>query len=614
MACTSQPSTKPGCRCGKRSLKSANADPNHHQWERCPSGTTFPGFECKLTENPKTGQIGRYLVSREPGLFQLGPVGISDFLVSYDFAHHVFSAEGTFDLGQVLPKTIKIFGQQFEPAKALPEVNVSASISVNPFKLRKIKIGGQNLHWKLEPVHFEISEASFMLGFEPSFSVGGGIKATVLKDLPLLKEGVKADAGFEYVKGVTSGFKVAVHGGPFQFWILPIDGSIEIDLRDNTVKFGVGGSISKNIGPASLAVNVEGKAEFKPETHLQLKAKGELGAFGVTVNAEGIISDTGFGICGEAHFLFLSGHIGVRKRWDGPFELDGCDFSGLETVHGGGARLRGALRAAVTTEIVVPPGRSREEFVAVGATAPPKVLLTGPSGETLETPTVPNKIVAEHAGIELAATEAHKTYFIVENPKPGVWHLAPVGNAMPPVSVEEAGPLAPVNPAATVKGTGYHRTVKWHFNNQPGISVHFLEEGATAQTIAEDSTGKGETKFTVSPGPGGPRTIVAQIYSEGLMQQTKTVATLTAPKPKLPPLPHTNHVRRKRVGDTLTVSWEAVKEAESYELEVTLSTGVQKFKVVAPTTETTVNVPKKTKVLRVAVATTAGGLTGPPRG
>ncbi len=201
-------------------VKPAHADPNLHQWERCNISFTYTGFNCKLSENPNTGQVGTYLVSQQPGLFKLGPLEVSDFLVGYDFAHHVFTAEATFSLGALLPQKIKLFGQQFEPAKTLPTVNVGTTIALNPFKIRKIKIGGQDLHWKLEPVHFEINEASFTLGFEP-FQIGGNIKASVLKDLPLLKEGVQANAGFEFTQGTKSGFDVKVHGGPFQFWVLP---------------------------------------------------------------------------------------------------------------------------------------------------------------------------------------------------------------------------------------------------------------------------------------------------------------------------------------------------------------------------------------------------------
>jgi hypothetical protein len=602
---------KTGLSAWEAFAKAADADPNHHQFERCSPGTNLAGFECKLTENPKTGHIGTYLVSKEPGLFKLGPLDISDFVVSYDFAHHVFSAEGTFSLGQVFPKTINVFGQQFEPAKALPEVNVSTTIAVNPFKIRKIKIGGQSLHWKLEPVHFEINEASFMLGFEP-FAIGGSIKATVLKDLPLLKEGVQADAGFEFINGVHSGFKVAIHGGPFQFWVLPIDGSIELDLRDGKVELIVGGSISKEIGPAHLSVSVTGGAIFVPKLHLQLKAQGEVEAFGLSAQAKGIISDAGFGVCGEAHIGPFSPVVGVKKRWDGPFEFDGCDFSGLETVSGGAAGLHAALHAAGTAAIVVPPSRSREEIVATGASAPPAVVLAGPSGETLHTPSQANKITAEPAGLTLAATEAHKTYFILENPKAGVWHVAPVGNAPPPVSVQQAGPLEPLDVSASVAGGGYHRTLEWHYNIQPGIGVHFVEEGGTAQTIAEDSTGEGQAKFTVSSGPGRTRTIVAQVYDEGLLQETKTVATLSAPTPKPLPLPRTKRVSYSRSGDTLSVRWTAVADAESYEVEVQLANGAQRYLIQGSVTQTTVTVPHGARVRYVSVTTTAGGLTGRP--
>ncbi len=593
-------------------VKPAHADTSRNPGEKCDPGKPVTGYECVEESGG-----GYRLVSKEPGIMKLGgKLGIADLKLVYDFVHKDLELEGRIRLGSIIP-TPEIFGQKIQLAKEA-ELFVKGSVGLSPFEIRKIKIQAQKLGLNLAAVHAELEEMSFELGFSP-FSIGGGVKATFLKDLPLLKKGVSVDAGFSYTQGTQSGFDLDVHGGPFYLWDLPLDGSLELDLRNGTVKFVVGGEFEQEWadGVVTAKASVKGGAEFKPHFHIQLKGKGSIKVFAAELGAQALVSDAGIRACGELQILAWHGEVGFKHFWSGETDFNGCDFSGLYTLGAGAAdrisAAAAASAAAAGEPITIPSGRAREEFVAVGNTEPPRVALIGPGKYKLETPSTPDKLTAVGNAVAVAVSSSDSTYFIVNNPSAGKWHIAPLKNAPPPERVEYAAPFEPVALSASVTGTGYARTLHWSYAAQHGVTIDLVEEGGATQTLVEGATKGGTAGFEVSPGPAGERTIVAQVYVDGVLKETLTVASFTAPAPRPPVLPRTGAVRHSFHGGVLTVMWLPVAEAEDYEVEVRDKHGTLRYLIPGGTTETSIELPAGITPKKVAVITLAGGLTGPPR-
>ena len=77
--------------------------------------------------------------------------------------------------------------------------------------------------------------------------------------------------------------------------------------------------------------------------------------------------------------------------------------------------------------------------------------------------------------------------------------------------------------------------------------------------------GRGRIRFTPAPGPAGKRTIVAFVEQNGIPRDQITVATFTYRPLKLA---RPAHLRVKRKGSRLLVSFGAVRGADLYNVSV----------------------------------------------
>jgi hypothetical protein len=578
-------------------VKGADEAPGHEELDPCNIDKPAPtGFYCaSVTRTTRSGTEYSYaaLVSKDPAIVQLGPLGIEDLEGSYDGAQHEWTAQGAVAIGDVLPG-----GEEGTAAKLLPTLSLGATFNTSPFAIDSASAGDSDLNFELGPA--TITEITLHLKLHPTFGIGGsaGLKT---------EGGWGIDGGFDFEQGEHSGWELTVHGTAtidIEENTLSIGGFLALDFRDGDHKVAVGGSWSRTFGPVSVSLGLSGGIDWP---HWELDGNGNAGIFGVNASVQGILSDAGVGACGEAHVLFFSGEIGFKHFWSGETDYDGCDFSGLSTV--GATAPSDAREAAVGRTIRLPRGLSRYEFAAVGASAPPAVTLSGPHGESLSTPVKLDRITATREGMALGVSSSKTTYFVITRPAAGRWRLAPEPGAAAPIRYEVASPLAPLHLKVNVTGNRHWRHLRWRWHAQRGISVRFIQTGATEETIATTGRGSGKARFAVAAGPGGTRHVVALVSIDGIPRSMVKVASFRAPAPSLPRVTRAGY--RLRSGK-LTVSWSRVRHASWYDVGLRLSTQSPIYRIAGSAAAASFEIGRLTKVREVTVTATVGTLTGNP--
>jgi hypothetical protein len=566
------------------SAKGAGEDPRFHELSSCSLKKPPPlGFACASVTNEK-GNTYSGLVPTEPSIIHIGPLAVKDVSLTYDGHKHEWAGEGELAIGDLLPGP-QVLG------KLLPTLGLGVKIGTQPFRFDGASASDSDLNLTLGPA--VLKEISFGLELHPAFKVSGDA------DLAASTGSLEIKGGFDYEGGETSGFQLKLHG-TVSLESVTIDGFVTYDGRDGAKKVTLGGSFSRSFGPASATLALSGGLG---SGHFELDGDGEVSAFGQSAGGHGVLSDAGVGACAHVSVLFFSGDIGFKHFWNGETDFNGCDFGGLRTVGAGQA-----VEAAAGHSVTLPAGRAGEEFAAVGANGPPAVTLTGPKGEQLSTPTVPDRTTITQSGLALAVSSSNTTYFIVTRPAAGSWTLTPEPGAAAPVRYEIANPLAPLGLVAHVYDRGHARVLSWRFDPQPGVSVHFIQRGGTEQTIASTSRGSGRIPFAVAAGPGGRRKIVAVVSVDGVPRQTLTVATFRLPKPRSPRIASARY--RLRLG-VLGVSWARVRHASYYEIEIGLAGGRSyRYRVTGRAGNAKFAVGRRAHVKRVRIIVAVDGLAG----
>ena len=158
--------------------------------------------------------------------------------------------------------------------------------------------------------------------------------------------------------------------------------------------------------------------------------------------------------------------------------------------------------------------------------------------------------------------EKRLTWFAVKAPAAGVWKIVPEADSTPITEVRAANGLpAPKVTAKVTRGAGRKRVLTYKIAPLKGQTVAFAEQGKRGLGAAigdVKAQTKGTLTFTPTAGPGGPRTIIAQVAQRGIPRKTLVVARYVAPAPPRPAKPR---LKARRSGTKLIVTWP--KDAES---------------------------------------------------
>jgi hypothetical protein len=135
------------------------------------------------------------------------------------------------------------------------------------------------------------------------------------------------------------------------------------------------------------------------------------------------------------------------------------------------------------------------------------------------------------------------------------------------------------------------------------------------RTIVETDKQQGTASFALQGGSAGPRTVEAQVIGgDGIPEATTTVARFRSPGPPRPGRP--GLVKISRAGETVTIRWLRVRDAQGYSVSVKGTDSRKEIHFLPAKTQKVLilRVPPETK-LSVTVAGWIGteSITGKPR-
>jgi hypothetical protein len=343
-------------------------------------------------------------------------------------------------------------------------------------------------------------------------------------------------------------------------------------------QISAGGSVKAELGPVKADVGVDGW--FKDRA-FNIEGHGEV-CVGVCIDGEVVFSSKGFAGCAHAPLIDIgAGITWSNDLWAGlinPLVLishidpmpAGCDVGDYR-----------AVAASARAHAAQAPGERSVRFEAglpagivgvIGRDGPPHVALVGPDGTRVE-PQASAPINTAQA-FAFQSLEQRLTWFAVKAPAAGVWKVVPEADSTPITEVRSANGLpAPKVTAKVTRGAGRKRVLTYKIAPLKGQTVAFAEEGkrGLGAPIGDvKAKTKGTLTFTPTAGPGGPRTIIAQVAQRGIPRKTLVVARYIAPPPLRPAKPR---LKIRRSGTKLIVTWPKDAESRRFSVSATLSNG-----------------------------------------
>ncbi|MDQ2897959.1 MAG: hypothetical protein M3Y09_20395, partial [Actinomycetota bacterium] len=175
----------------------------------------------------------------------------------------------------------------------------------------------------------------------------------------------------------------------------------------------------------------------------------------------------------------------------------------------------GARSAAAGLSFLLARGEAIKNLRLDGHGGAPKVLVTGPGGQSLSL--TEDGLTHSGAMLGLRADEFGATYIGIEHGRPGRYTITPLPGSVP------LGALAATRPGYdthfTARVSGRDSRVTLHYDARKrggGQQVTFYEDGKNVMhALGHSSGGRGTVHFTPAAGVRGVRTIVARATVDG---------------------------------------------------------------------------------------------------
>jgi hypothetical protein len=204
-----------------------------------------------------------------------------------------------------------------------------------------------------------------------------------------------------------------------------------------------------------------------------------------------------------------------------------------------------------------------------GQDAAPRVRVTGPAGQALDSPDGSEIAGTQDAKIRIMRSEQGKFVAVgLADARKGDYSIEMMPGSPAIEKIEESTALPPSRATGEVTGTGARRVLNYDVTKAPDQRVTFVEvdAGGGAGEIGT-ITGGGRGKLAFRPKPGRTiRRVEARFEVDGVPAEQITMAQFRPPSPVLAK-PAGLKVRRS--GTKLIVSWRKVREATSYEVGLT---------------------------------------------
>lgn len=348
--------------------------------------------------------------------------------------------------------------------------------------------------------------------------------------------------------------------------------------------FDIGGAVTLGFGPLSLQAAVD-LAVDAPQGHFQFDGDVagclDLYFFSGCVDAEGVVSDKGAGICADLGFTHAGGGLVYPDHLH--IFFDTCDiqtFRSLPKDYRPAVRSSngfGALTAPIATvpddTFTVPHGQKVAVIGVVGQGNAPMVRLIGPGGRTIDTPA--DDFVKTPEDVVIAdGKSSHTTYFFINHPQAGTWKVAADLGSVPIVAIHQATTL----PDPDVHGqlqplSGGRERLRYRLHPLAGQTVTFEEQAGTHgyDVVGHAHGASGTITFSPSLEMARARTLVAMVTQDGHARSEPTLAHFRAPLPE--PLAAPRGLHGHRANTTVTLTWRPVPGSSSYQVKVTAGNG-----------------------------------------
>ena len=402
---------------------------------------------------------------------------------------------------------------------------------------------------------------------------------------------------------------------------VPVVGSIPLGsayfLYEYPGYVAFGGGVSYSfLDIASFNAGIAGEFNFS-NGRFNLHGRGEGCVVGICKGAIGDISQKGLGICvialGSVEHPIVS--LGVEVNFANghvhPSLINGCRWSTYAefNVHGAGdhavtrARTAAASRASLPLTLTLRRGDRSRTILLQGSSGTPVVRVTGPDGQTLDTPARPGLALSRGAKLRIMRIDQRSMTAVgLQDPPPGKYTIAALPGSAAVSDVSAAVDPSPARVRAHVTGSGSFRTLHFDVRRRPDQTVTFLEvNGATTRTLGTVAFGgRGTLRFTPTPGTGR-RTIEARFELADAVTERLTVAHFAAPSTRLA---RVRGLSARHVGTHLRMSWRRVAGAAGYDVAMS-STGDPQRRVHVRGTSLTVGGITRSSAGRVTVRAVA---------
>jgi hypothetical protein len=360
-----------------------------------------------------------------------------------------------------------------------------------------------------------------------------------------------------------------------------------VEYRTNgLLKFGGGLDFTAPLGVAQIVAGIPEGPPLGPgfvdltDGRFNAPFKGSVcipaGCGAISIGAEGVLSSSGIAACGELTITPLpkvTVSAGLGYHWGGSpdviADLGGCDVGPYAVSAGGRAHA-----AQLGTTVQVKAGLPQENIVVQGSGGAPQITVTAPGGETVSS--TPTGLARSAHMVVYSDPGASRTHVLIGKPPAGAYSIATQAGSVPIAAVRHADGLPAPSVRARLGGRGYRRTLRYKIKTIAGQKVRFLERaGGVGSGLGDAKGASGTLRFSPAEGPAGKRQIVALVEQDGVPRREIVVTSYVAPPARRPGRP--SHVRLKRSGSGVRVTWGPAARAARYVVRVRLHDGTSRL-------------------------------------
>lgn len=468
---------------------------------------------------------------------------------------------------------------------------------------------------------FKIGPTGNFLGLDVDWDAGPSTSIPIGPGVYLTKLGVNLDTQTNLVGGTAAisvgpstgggcpaaGFDLDIKAHIVPKWYVDGNGDIVVACvsfgklhayADQTGVVKLDGSFDYNLGPVHANGGVGAWFEM-PNWQLTLNGGGGVDhVFKGSVDAA--LSNRGFAACGDLEVevpvvsqlseWFSDDTVTIHVRAGGSVDfpkgvppintvallanlhlmLASCDVGNYKPL-GNKTSLRSA--AAGITKFTIKKGTGPSFISLEGAGRAPHVRLRSPTGQLLDFSDaggLKGRMIGNNWGTILEQQD--RTVVLLSKPAAGVWTAQSVGGTPTVVRVRRAPVLPPAAVKGNVTGKGPRRVLHYNAFSQEGQTVRFSEVAGKTHHLLRTikGGGKGTIKFVVAEAATKDRTIVADVFHNGLRRRSVVIARFKAGNPKVG---KPSHVRVRRQGRKAIVTWGAARFAKGYVTTVAFGDG-----------------------------------------